>query len=99
MRCLEDMKENSKRGKNRITSFLDLFRKAPYKKRRIQFSPLKDITAYELAKIIQIDNTVKSLHFANPDLEYLHLLSEHGAGIQRHFLLEGKRLHESDVRS
>lgn len=71
-----------------MTSLLDYPMNVRDSKQYIQFSPLEDITAYELAKVIQIDYTAVQLNL--PVEECLRFIEEHD--IQRHFLLDGERL-------
>jgi len=74
------------RGDNiQMISLPDRFR---VNERHIQFSPLVDITAYELARIIQTDNSVKLLRLSAQ--ECLRLIEKYH--VQRHFLLDGKQI-------
>lgn len=71
-----------------MTSLLDYPMNVRDASQHIQFSPFEDITAYELAKVIQIDYTAVQLNL--PVEECLRFIREHD--IQRHFLLDGERL-------
>ena len=61
---------------------------------KLQFSPLEDITAYELVQILQISNSSKS--FCKPVEQHCIDLFRQSK-VERHWLLNGKRLSQERV--